>query len=68
MLTAVKECRLSPRESLSEPMLVRPCDTSFPEEICTTANVSRNGVYFVTPTPHYFVGMNVVVIAQFWTG
>jgi hypothetical protein len=65
MLTAAKECRLSPRESLSEPVLVRPCDSLFPEEVCTTANVSRSGVYFVTPTPHYFVGMNVVVALNF---
>jgi hypothetical protein len=65
MLTAAKECRLSPRETLSEPILVRPCDPLYPEEICRTANVSRSGVYFVTPTNHYFVGMNVVVSLNF---
>jgi hypothetical protein len=65
MLTAAKECRLSPRETLSEPVLVRPCDPLYPEEICRTANVSRSGVYFVTPTNHYFVGMNVVVSLNF---
>ena len=65
MLTAAKECRLSPRETLSEPVLVRPCDPLYPEEICRTANVSRSGVYFVTPTNHYFVGMNVVVTLNF---
>jgi hypothetical protein len=65
MLTAAKECRLSPRESLSEPVLVRPCDSLFPEEICKTANVSRSGLYFVTPSPYYFVGMNVVVTLNF---
>ena len=65
MSTAVKECRLTPREPLSEPVLVRPCDPLFPEEICTTANVSRSGLYFVTPTKHYFVGMNVLVTLNF---
>jgi hypothetical protein len=65
MLTAAKECRLTPRESLSEPVLVHPSDPLFPEEICTTANVSRSGVYFVTSTKHYFVGMNVVVTLNF---
>jgi hypothetical protein len=65
MLTAVKECRLTPRETLSEPVLVRPCDTLYPEEICTTANVSRSGLYFVTPTKHYSVGMNVLVTLNF---
>ena len=63
--TAVKECRLTPRETLSEPVLVRPCDPRFPEEICTTANVSRTGLYFVTATKHYFIGMNVVVTLNF---
>jgi hypothetical protein len=65
MLTAVKECRLTPRETLSEPVLIRPCDSVYPEEICTTANVSRSGLYFVTRAKHYFVGMNVVVTLNF---
>lgn len=65
MLTAAKECRLTPREALSEPVLVRPCDPLFPEEICTTANVSRSGVYFVTSTDHYLIGMNVILTLNF---
>jgi hypothetical protein len=65
MLTAVKECRSTPRETLSEPVFVRPSDPLYPEEICKTANVSRSGVYFVTSTKHYFVGMNVVVTLNF---
>jgi hypothetical protein len=65
MLSAVKECRLTPRETLSEPVLVHPFDPEYPEEICTTANVSRSGLYFVTPTNHYFLGMNVVVTLNF---
>ena len=65
MVTAAKECRLSPRETLSEPVRIRPCDPLFAEEICTTANVSRSGLYFVTPSKHYFVGMNVLVTLNF---
>jgi len=65
MLTAAKECRLTPRETLSEPVLVRPCDPVYPEEICTTANVSRSGLYFTTITDHYYVGMNVIVALNF---
>jgi len=61
MLTAVKECRQTPRENLSEPVLVRPCDTQYPEEICISSNVSRSGLYVVTSAEHYFVGMNLVV-------
>jgi len=65
MTTAVKEYRLTPRELLSEPVLIRPCDPRFPEEICITANVSRTGLYFVTRTKHYYVGMNVIVALNF---
>ena len=65
MLTAAKEYRLTPRETLSEPVLIRPCDPQYPEEICTTANVSRSGLYFVTSTKHYDVGMNVIVMLNF---
>jgi hypothetical protein len=65
MLTAAKECRLTPRETLSEPVLVRPCDPQYPEEICTTANVSRSGLYFVTSTNHYLIGMNLIVTLNF---
>jgi hypothetical protein len=65
MLTAAKECRLTPRETLSEPVLVRPCDSLYPEEICTTANISRSGLYFVTSAKHYVVGMTVVVTLNF---
>ena len=65
MLTAAKECRLTPREALSEPVLVRPCDPLFAEEVCTTANVSRSGVYFVTSTDQYLIGMNVILTLNF---
>jgi PilZ domain len=65
MQTAVKEGRLTPRENLSEPVRVRPCDSQYPEEICTSVNVSRNGLYLVTSTDYYFVGMNVIVTLNF---
>jgi len=65
MPTAVNEFRLTPREILSEPVLIRPCDPRFPEEICMTANVSLTGLYFVTTTKHYYVGMNVIVVLNF---
>jgi hypothetical protein len=65
MQTAAKEYRLAPRENLSEPVRVRPCDPQYPEEVCTTLNVSRNGLYLVTSTEHYSVGMNVIVTLNF---
>src|ERR1700722_18412489 len=65
MPTVVKELRLTPRENLSEPVLIRPCDSRYPEEICRTVNVSRSGLYLVTATEHYFVGMNVIITLNF---
>jgi hypothetical protein len=65
MQTAVKESRMTPRENLSEPVLIRPCDSQYPEEICTSLNVSRNGLYLVSSADHYFVGMNVIVMLNF---
>jgi hypothetical protein len=65
MQTAAKEYRLAPRENLSEPVRVRPCDPQYPEEICTTLNVSRSGLYFVTSSEYYFIGMNVIVSLNF---
>jgi hypothetical protein len=65
MQTAVKESRLTPRENLSEPVLVRPCDSEYPEEICTSLNVSRSGMYLVSSSDHYYVGMTVIVMPNF---
>jgi hypothetical protein len=65
MQTAVKESRLTPRENLSEPVRVRPCDSQYPEEICTSVNVSRNGLFLVTSNDYYFVGMNVILTLNF---
>ncbi len=65
MQIAVKECRQAQRENLSEPVLICPCDPEYPEEVCTTLNVSRNGLYFTSPTDHYFPGMNVIVTPNF---
>jgi hypothetical protein len=65
MQTAVKESRQTPREHLSEPVCVRPCDPSYLQEVCSTVNVSRSGLYFTTSTNHYFVGMNLIVVLNF---
>ena len=62
----MKECRLTPRETLSEPVLIRaPAIPRTPRKSASTANVSRTGLYFVTSTKHYFVGMNVIVTLNF---
>jgi len=44
---------------------VSPCDPQYPDEICTTLNVSRNGLYFMTTADHYYIGMNVIITLNF---
>ena len=61
----MNERRQAQRAHLSEPVLISPCDPGCPEEVCTTLNVSRNGLYFTTTTGHYFPGMNVIVTPNF---
>ena len=61
----MNERRQAQRQELSEPVLICPCDSECPEEVCTTLNVSRNGLYFATTTGHYFPGMNVIVTPNF---
>jgi hypothetical protein len=65
MQIAIKERRQTQRENLSAPVRVCPCDPQYPGEVCTTLNVSRNGLYFATTTEHYFPGMNVIVTLNF---
>jgi len=65
MQNAIMERRQALRENVSEPVLICPCDPECPEEVCTTLNLSRNGLYFATTTEHYFPGMNVIVTLNF---
>jgi hypothetical protein len=61
MQNAITERRHEPRENISESVLICPCDPEYAEEVCTTLNVSRTGLYFATTTDHYYPGMNVIV-------
>jgi len=65
MQNAITERRRAQRENIAEPLLICPCDPEYPEEVCTTLNVSRSGVYFATTTGHYFPGMNVIVTLNY---
>ena len=61
MQNAITERRRARRENVSESVLICPCDPEYAEEVCTTLNMSRNGLYFATSKDHYFPGMNVIV-------
>ena len=42
-----------PRAKISLPIRVRPFDPIYPEEICTTLDMSKSGLFFATPARHY---------------
>jgi PilZ domain len=65
MSPAIHDRRRAPRATLSIPVRVRPSDSSCPEEICKTLNVSRTGLYFETSAQHYLRDMNVYVTRNF---
>jgi hypothetical protein len=60
-----KERRLGTRVKMSKPMLARPTDPKYKEEVVTTLNVSRYGLYFETRAEHYYLGMHLSVIFPF---
>ena len=65
--TSDVEKRANPRAKLARKLRIRPSDfyaDSF-EEIATSVNVSKRGVYFHTNANHYQVGMNLFVMYPF---
>ena len=68
MQTDIKNRRLAHRAKVAQPVRIRPFDSQYPEEVCTTVNVSRGGFYFTTTKVHYFVGLEVQVTRNFQPG
>jgi PilZ domain len=58
---AEKERRAAPRVKISRPMLARPSDPKYKEEVRSTLNASPDGLYFTTSENHYYVGMRLSV-------
>jgi hypothetical protein len=56
-----EERRRSRRVNISKPVRVRPSDPKYKDEVRTTLNASRNGLYFATWAEHYYVGMSLSV-------
>jgi hypothetical protein len=69
MEVAISNRRTAARAKISLRIRVRPFDSKYPEEICTTLNMSRHGLYFVTSAEHYlehyFRNMKVHVMRNF---
>jgi hypothetical protein len=59
--------RISPRTREPETVQIRPADSKYPEEQCTTLDVSWDGLYFATSAGHYFSGMVVYTTRNYPT-
>jgi hypothetical protein len=63
-----KERRRNPRVKMARPVLVRPHDPYYREEVQTTINISKDGYYFTTASSHYYLGMPVGVTFPYTPG
>jgi hypothetical protein len=64
---ASKDARTRKRLKVSLPVHVRPFDARFAEieDIGQVVDFTRDGLYFKTTMPHYFVGMRLIVTFPF---
>lgn len=51
--------RRDTRVRISQPVRIRPVNSQYPEETCTSVDLSRSGLYLQTSSNHYYVGMEV---------
>jgi hypothetical protein len=60
---APREARRRKRLKVSIPLHVRPFDARYPdiEDVGRVMDFTRDGLYFMTKMPHYFVGMRLIV-------
>jgi hypothetical protein len=56
-----RDRRARRRVKISSQTLVVPSDPRYKQEVCTTLNTSRDGLYFTTHASHYRVGMRLSV-------
>jgi hypothetical protein len=62
------ERRASPRLILAQRVRVRPADPRLREEVLATENISRGGLYFLTPSNQYSSGMHLDLAFPFRIG
>jgi PilZ domain len=62
-----KSTRKRPRLKMSLPLQVQPFDARFADvrDVGEVIDFTRDGLYFASGMPHYFVGMRVVVTFPF---
>jgi hypothetical protein len=64
---APEDARTRKRLKVSLPVHVRPFDARFTEieDVGQVVDFTRDGLYFKTSMPHYFVGMRLIVTFPF---
>ena len=62
-----QDARRRKRLQVSLPVLLRPFDPRYTEieDVGQVVDFTRDGLYFVTCMPHYFVGMRLIVTFPF---
>jgi len=68
MPTETTERRRQPRTNLSQVVFIRPAHSRLPPDVCTTFNVSQDGVYLATLAGHYAPGVSVYLTSDFQSG
>ena len=65
--SAARETRRRERLKMSLPVEVRPFDARFVDiaDVGEVTDFTRDGLYFATCMPHYFVGMRLLVTFPF---
>ena len=66
-VAGLRDGRRRTRLKLSLPAEVRPFDARFAEivDVAEVVDFTRDGIYFATCMPHYFVGMRLLVTFPF---
>lgn len=64
---AQRDARRRERLKISLPLHLRPFDPRFQgiEDVGQVVNFTRDGLYFTTHMPHYFLGMRLIVTFPF---
>jgi hypothetical protein len=60
-----KERRTRRRAKIARNVLIRPCDPRYRGEVQATANWSRDGLYFVTSSKHYYMNMRLTLTTDY---
>ena len=56
------------RVRVSQPIRLRPVNSRYPEENCTSLDVSESGLFLNTALNHYYVGMEVYLTRNVGAG